>query len=164
MLLALLAGSVVLFYRSLKRDIRVLPYSTLGLVFAIYLSLDGLFQPAVLRVKSDKPVAEHLATLVPSDAVLCSFNPGYPAPNSLHPFTLNFYLKNRIMPFYDVQPQEGFLVAGAEEIEEFRRRYGATYDMQEVWDSGHRSCDSKLIIQLYKIRKKNGTASTGNPE
>ena len=47
---------------------------------------------------------------------------------------------------------------------EFRRRYGATYDMQEVWDSGHRSCDSKLIIQLYKIRKKNGTASTGNPE
>lgn len=163
-LLALLAGSVVLFYRSLKRDIRVLPYSTLSLVFAIYLSLDGLFQPAVLRVKSDKPVAEHIATLVPSDAVLCSFNPGYPAPNSLHPFTLNFYLKNRIMPFYDVQPQEGFLVAGAEEIEEFRRRYGATYDMQEVWDSGHRSCDSKLIIQLYKIRKKNGTASTGNPE
>lgn len=153
--LAVLVGAIVIFCRSARRNnTRALPYTVVGLVLAIYFSLDGLFQPTVLAVKSDKAVARHIATLVPPDAGLYSCHPDYPAPNILHPFTLNFYLGNRIVPFGAFFPAEGYLVAGREDIEAFKQRYGSTYDTEEVWDSGHRSCDSKQTILLCKFHKK----------
>lgn len=164
-LLALLAGSVIKFYRSLKSNALVQFYTTLGIVLALYLSLDGFFQPAVLSVKSDKPVAEHIATLVPEDAPVYSYSPYYPSPNVLHPFTLNFYLNNRIVPFYEFRPEKGYLVVGDEEIGSFRERYSEEYDIEEVWNSGHRSCDHKQNIRLYKVRKKtNENVGEGNQE
>ena len=46
-----------------------LPYSVIGVIFTVFLGLDGLFQPAVLNVKSDKPVAERIEGIVPEGKI-----------------------------------------------------------------------------------------------
>ena len=165
LVLAVLVIGIVIFWRNVRRNnTRALPYTVTGLVLAIFFSLDGLFQPAVLSVKSDKPVAEHIATLVPADAGLYSCHPDYPSYNILHPFTLNFYLDNRIVPFGAFFPTEGYLVAGDGDIAAFKQRYGSTYDTEEVWNSGHRSCDSKQTILLCKFHKKPDNTITSPDE
>ena len=164
--LAVLVVAIAAFYRVARRgNARALPYAVVGLVVAIYFSLDGFFQPTVLAVKSDKPVAEHIAALVPADTGIYSYQTDPVLPNRmLHPFTINFYLSDRVVPFRAFLPDEGFLVIGQQDVEHFKQHYARSYDAEEVWDSGHRSCDTKQNILLYKFRKKDETAAEGNRE
>ena len=36
----------------------------------------------------------------------------------MHPFTINFYLGDRVMPFDVFEPEKGFLIVGNSEIED----------------------------------------------
>ena len=70
----------------------------------------------------------------------------------MHPFTINFYLGDRVVPFDVFEPQKGFLIVGNAEIEDFKEAYPA-YQVEEVFDSGHRSCDDHKIIHFYRFWK-----------
>lgn len=152
-LLLLMAGSIVWFVSFLKKGKSAvrLPYAVIGVIVAIFLGLDGIFQPAVLNVKSDKPIAERIASIVP-EGKLYSYRTDITPGNRMHPFTINFYLGDRVVPFDVFEPQKGFLIVGNAEIEDFKEAYPA-YQVEEVFDSGHRSCDDHKIIHFYRFWK-----------
>lgn len=153
LLLILMAGSVVVFLSSLQKDKSgiSLPYAVVAVIGTIFLSLDGIFQPAVLSLKSDKPVAGRIASIVP-EGKLYSYRTDITPGNRMHPFTINFYLGDRVIPFDVFEPQKGFLIVGNSEIEDFKKAYPA-YQVEEVFDSGHRSCDDHKIIHFYRFWK-----------
>jgi hypothetical protein len=51
------------------------------------------------------------------------------------------------------QPEQGNLLVGEKDFPEFAERH-ADYEFRQVYDSQHRSCDTRQNIQLYKFSKK----------
>lgn len=113
--------------------------------------LDGVFQPPVLSLKSDKPIAERIAEIVPEGRIY-SYQVNIVEGNPMRPFTINFYLGDRVVPFEAFTPEKGFLLAGNDEIEQFKKQY-PDYEVAEVFASGHKSCDDHKLINLYRIWK-----------
>lgn len=98
--------------------------------------------------KSDKPIAEHIATLVPYGKIYSC----YSRSNPMRLFTLNFYLGDRIVPFDAFMPTEGYLIAGPEDANSFLEE-NKEYQLKQIYDSKHRSCDDHKIIGLYQFKK-----------
>ena len=136
-------------YRRLAGPIRVG-----GVVVVVNLLLDGLLLPAIMEVKSDRSVARHIGELAPQ-GLLYSYRTDVLEANRMHPFTINFYLGDRIIPIDKARPlpAEGLLVTGDDEIVEFSRRYPA-YDVRLVYDSGHRSCDDRKVVKVYRLARR----------
>ena len=143
--------AVGIFFRMRKKSGWTLLYATVSIVFTLFFALDGFYQPTVLNVKSDKPVADHIATVVPQGR-LYSYRTDVYTANRTPPFTINFYLGDRIVPFDVFLPDAGYLVVGESDVEAFREAYPA-YEIRQVYDSRHRSCDDHKVVQLYQFRK-----------
>lgn len=139
------------FVWSVKRK-RDLLYAVVACVFALFFSLDGLYQPLVLNTKSDKPAAEQIAAYVPQGQVY-SFRKDVTAGNPLHPFTINFYLGDRVVPFVAFMPAAGYLITGDNDIEAFRERY-PQYRVEERIDFHHKSCDDRRMLHFYQFEKQ----------
>ena len=139
-------------WRLRRRAANLLP-TLFGFVITVFIALDGFYQPTVLNVKSDKPMAQHIATLVP-DGRLYSYRKNFVEGNRMHPFTLNFYLGDRIVPFQDFAPTEGYLVMGENELANFQETYGTTYTLKDLYDSNRRSCDDHSVVHLYWFEKR----------
>lgn len=118
-----------------------------ALVFCMTLYIDGILLPPILNKKSDKPVAVQITRLVPEGRIY-SFRTDVTPGNPLHPFTINFYLGDRIVPFEPFMPRRGWLLAGNDDIDAFKARY-PQYRVEEKVDFRHRSCDDHKYIHLY---------------
>lgn len=151
--LLLLALSVMTIYYSALhvKEKRELLLPLFALVLSIYLTLDGFYQPTVLNVKSDKPMAREIATLVPQGRIY-SYRSENTEGNPLHPFTVNFYLGDRIVPFQAFLPEEGYLLMGEHEREPFLKQY-ADYALEDIYNSNRRSCDDHSVVHLYRFRQ-----------
>lgn len=151
--LLLLVAAVAGFYLScLRGRFRRWGLSAMfALVFALYLSLDGCFTPMVARVKTDRPVAERIAQLVPRGKLYSTY-PARDGGDPMRQFTVNFYLGDRLVPFDASLPREGFLICGKDEAEAYLRRFG-DYRCALVYDSRHRGCDDKRWLCLYHFEK-----------
>lgn len=141
-------GCVIYFVRARRRPLT----AVLTIVIAVNLALDGLYQPLALNLKSDKPVAERIARIVPEGRVY-SYRTDVVPGNPMHPFTVNFYLGDRVVPFDAVRPAEGWVIVGNDEIETFRRVYPA-YRITAHIDFHHRSCDDHKELHLYHFVKR----------
>lgn len=128
-------------------------YRAVAVTFLLFFALDGVYQPAVLNVKSNRPVAEHIRQLVP-EGRLYSYITDTAKGNRMHPFSINFYLGDRVVPFIDFAPAEGYLILGEREYDGFMENYGASYQIEEVYNSHHRSCDDRDMIHVYRFKKK----------
>jgi len=150
--LAPLVG-IMLFIGSRVRKRRRLA-SILALIFAVHFALDGFYQPLVLNTKSDKPVAEEIRRLCPTGRIY-SFRAENTPGNPLHPFTINFYLGDRVAPVeaFAPMPTAGYLIVGGEDIRAFQSRYPA-YNVREVIDFHRRSCDDHNYLHLYTFSRK----------
>lgn len=126
--------------------------SLIGMVFTLFMALDAFYQPTVLNVKSDYGVACRIASVVPVGKVY-SYRTDVTEANRMHPFTVNFYLGDRVVPFEVFLPSEGFLLVGNDEIEVFRQTYPA-YCAEEVMDFRHRSCDDHKLLHLYRFYQR----------
>lgn len=91
-------------------------------VCGIYMSLAGAYQPAVLNVRSARPVAAQIEALVPESTGnlyefigYAEFQKGDP----VHFFELNFYLDNRILNFVKEHPRSGFLILSTGDAERY---------------------------------------------
>ena len=91
---------------------------------------------------------------IPSSATICSYRTDVLEANRMHPFTVNFYLNNRIVPIDKMKPlpKTCYLLVGNDEIEDFQRVY-PQYRPRLVWDSQHRSCDDRKVLKLYLINE-----------
>ncbi|MCI5581218.1 MAG: glycosyltransferase family 39 protein [Phocaeicola plebeius] len=137
-------------YRS-QEPARLLPYTLTGMVFALFLALDGFYQPTVLNVKSDYGVARQIARIVPQGRVYSYRTDVYEA-NRMHPFTVNFYLGDRVVPFDVFLPAAGYLLAGNDDIDTFRQVY-PSYRVDEVVDFRHKSGDDHKWLHLYRFHE-----------
>lgn len=153
---AVLLAAVVVFLRVARRRPydAALPshpaclYAVLALAFSLFMTLDGVLQPTVLNVKSDKPLAAELRQRAPEGPIY-----SYVSSEMMHFFTINFYEGNRVVSFEKEQPREGYLLVGRRDFELLAPRYQTQYAFREVWATGHRSCDTKDEVLLYTFRR-----------
>ena len=123
------------------------------IALALFFALDGVYQPAILNVKSNKSVAERILSEAPDTPVYSYITRTEPG-NRMHPFTMNFYLEGRIVPFIDFAPTSGILLLDEEEYDGFMERYGETYTLEEWPDSRYKSNDNREMTRIYYFNKK----------
>lgn len=124
-------------------------YAVIALIFTIFISMDGVFQPSVLNVKSDKGMAESVKKFVPEGKIY--YHVGV---DMLRFYTINFYNNDRVVMFEKEMPEEGYLLVGASDFENFRPQHEQAYTFEEVYKSNKRGCDVRDIIYLYHFKKK----------
>jgi len=106
------------------------------------------------ELKTARVAAAASQQAIPSSATICSYRTDVLEANRMHPFTVNFYLNNRIVPIDKMKPlpKTCYLLVGNDEIEDFQRVY-PQYRPRLVWDSQHRSCDDRKVLKLYLINE-----------
>ncbi len=124
-------------------------YCAVAMTFALFMSLDGVYQPAVLNVKSDKGLAEEVRKIVPEGKIY-----SYISVDMLRFYVVNFYNNDRVALFERDMPHEGYLLVGANDFKGFKPRYENEYTFNEVYRSKKRGCDIRDIIYLYHFTKK----------
>ncbi len=144
-------ASVIYFVMKRNGGTRLL-YSISAVIIALYMALDGFYLPTMLNSKSDIWVAKKIKSEVP-DGTIYSYRTDVTTGDRMHPFTINFYLGDRIVPFDYVLPSDGYLIAGDNDIETFRITY-PEYSVSETIDFNHKSCDDGKMLHLYKFNKK----------
>lgn len=144
----------LLYYRSQSLQGLRLMYGGAVMAFVLFFALDGVYQPAVLNVKSNKPIAERVEKLAPEGHVY-SYITIMAEGNRLHPFTLNYYLNNRVVPFIDFAPEEGYLFLGDKEYDGFMENYGDKFVIEQLPDSRFKSNDNRDWMHIYQFKTKN---------
>lgn len=120
-----------------------------GMILLLYLSMDGVFQPAVLNVKSDLPIAKEIEKIVPSGPIM-----SYVETEMLHFYVINFYEKNRVEVFNDKTATTGYLIVGEKDAKDFLLTRENQFNFRLCYTSGKRSCDVKQKVLLYQYTRK----------
>lgn len=145
-------AAVVYFWIQMKK--RPFRESTLlalcVLLFAIFVSMDGVYQPAVLNMKSDKELAMKVKEWVPQGKIY-SYGP--------HFYGVNFYNDNRMALWDDERPAEGVILVGARSLPELQQNYGKDYVFDQIYQSTRRSCDIRDIVYVFRFSEKADSTS-----
>lgn len=149
-MLPLVAALLFWIYR--RKSAKWQIYSMFGIIFSIFISLDGYYTPTVLNTKSDKPVAMKINDIAGNQRIY-SYRAIVIEHNRMHPFTVNFYLNDRVVPFETAMPDNCFVLSGDNDIDTFKTKY-PQYAVNEIIDFNHRSCDDKMNLHLYKVSLK----------
>lgn len=140
--------AVCLLYALAKRvDAKSLLYGIAGCMLCVFVSLDGVYQPTVLAVKSDKPLAARMNELQPQGNV-------YSYGDWVKFYSVNYYLGDRVRIFDMQQPSEGYVLVVEKIQEEFLQKNGDAYRLEEVYRTPLRSCDMHDKVIVYKFNKK----------
>lgn len=143
-----LVASICLFVALARKvDTRSLLYGIAGCVLCIFVSLDGVYQPTVLAVKSDKHLAARLNELEPTAKV-------YSYQDWVKFYGVNYYLGDRVRIFEKEEPSEGYVLVVQKTQDEFLRENQDAYQLQEVYRTPLRSCDMRDKVIVYKFSKK----------
>lgn len=151
-LIALPAAGAVCFFRLLARKAEgmKLMYATLFVTFALFVSMDGVYQPAILNTKSDKGIAADIRRITPEGKIY-----SYLPDRMLRFYTINFYRNDQVALFEKEMPAEGYLLVGQHAFdEEFGPKYESQYTFEKVYESNKRGCDIRDIVRLYRFERK----------
>ncbi len=133
-----------------RRNVQGILVQPLVIALTLYLALDGVYQPAVLNVKSDRPVAEAIQEMQPDGPLYEFLSAG-----AGRFFNINFYTGDRVYIFEEKEPESGLLIIGKDDFDKrFAPKHEADYDFRLRLDSKHRSCDLKDTVQVYEFKKK----------
>lgn len=119
----------------------------LSLVVCIFLSLDNVFQPAVLNTKADKALAPEIEERFDMQHLY-----SYMSAPMLHFFSLNFYLGDRIQQFDKVLPETGVVMLPEDDKEQFLSTCGKGYQLQKVWQIP-RAVEEKHEVGFYQFKR-----------
>lgn len=132
-------------------DSHSLLYGIAGCMLCLFVSLDGVYQPTVLAVKSDKNLADRVNTYIPEGAVYSYSTMSF--------YCANYYLNDRMRHIEKEKPLgEGYLLVPEKQEEEMLGELGKTYHLEKVFRTERRSCDMRDEVCLYKFRQ----LTTGN--
>ena len=123
-------------------------YGITGRVLCLFVALDGVYQPTILAVKSDKHLAEDIRKQVP-EGVVYSYTD-----RMIRFYCTNYYMNNQMRNFTLENPQEGYVILSANAQEEFLKNYNAKYQLEEVFHTDYRSCDLRNTVIMYKFNEK----------
>lgn len=154
-ILPLLAA--IYFFRTIRKKATGLTsaFAAIIVTFCIYISLDGVYQPTVLNIKSGKGMAKEIRDIVKEDNVYSYISIGM-----MRFYVINFYNNDRIMLFEKEMPQNGYLLIGEGDSKEFIPRHEPEYTFDLVYKSNKRGADVRDIIHLYKFEKKTVNATS----
>lgn len=136
-------------------------YAVTALTLGLYISLDGVYQPAALNTKSAKMIASEIDLHAPenkgdlyefiSDGVFSAGNP-------VHFFEINFYLDNRIGNFYKSRPKSGFLLINDFDAEKYFPEFAEEgYTFENVYTAPQSNPIHKTL-EVYRFKKENAAA------
>ncbi|MDR0988589.1 MAG: glycosyltransferase family 39 protein [Prevotellaceae bacterium] len=120
-------------------------YGLVGCVLCLFVALDGVYQPTVLAVKSDKHLAARIREQVPTGVVYSYLSSFY---------CVNYYLHDAMRHFTAEHPTEGYVVLPERDNDRFLKEYAHTYQLEEIFLTTRRSCDLRDEIYLYKFIRK----------
>ena len=118
-----------------------------GCILCIFVSLDGVYQPTILAVKSDRHLAVRLNELEPQGMV-------YSYADWVKFYGINYYLGDRVRIFDKLNPAQGYVLVTDELQEQFLQDTENTYRVEEVYRTPLRSCDLRRKVIVYKFSKK----------
>lgn len=133
-------------------------FAIIAVTLGLYISLDGVYQPAVLNAKSMKGIVAEIERNAPeSEGKLYEFiaEGVFSTGNPVHFFEPNFYLGNRTGNFYKTRPDSGFLMINDYDAEKYLPEFKTEgYDFTPVYKS---SQTSKIhsSIEVYRFNKTN---------
>lgn len=143
-----LMSAACLLYTLLKcADARPLLYGVAGCMLCIFVALDGVYQPTVLAVKSDKHLAVRLNDLEPEEPV-------YSYGDWVKFYSINYYLGDRVRIFDMLHPAEGYVLVIDELQEKFLQNNQNAYRLDEVYRTPLRGCDMRKKVIVYKFSRK----------
>lgn len=144
------AVALWLWFKSGKKNS---PLTACALTVALLVVFDGIFQPAVLKHKSVKPLAHKVAQWVPQGKIY-SFKPAdlVPTGNPEHFFGLNFYLNDRVKIFTKEMPHTGFLWMAVEDEPLFRQSFPG-YQLTKVWQTTRQYDGAHGLQAGYRFTK-----------
>ena len=145
--LPLVAAGCLLYMLVKRADTRSLLYGTAGCILCIFVSLDGVYQPTILAVKSDRHLAVRLNELEPQGMV-------YSYADWVKFYGINYYLGDRVRIFDKLNPAQGYVLVTDELQEQFLQDTEDTYRVEEVYRTPLRSCDLRRKVIVYKFSKK----------
>ena len=145
--LPLVAAGCLLYMLVKRADTRSLLYGTAGCILCIFVSLDGVYQPTILAVKSDRHLAVRLNELEPEGMV-------YSYADWVKFYGINYYLGDRVRIFDKLNPAQGYVLVTDELQEQFLQDTEDTYRVEEVYRTPLRSCDLRRKVIVYKFSKK----------
>lgn len=146
-LLPLVAAVCLLYALAKRADARSLLYGMAGCMLCIFVSLDGVYQPNILAVKSDKHLAARLNELEPQGMV-------YSYGDWVKFYSVNYYLGDRMRIFDMLHPAGGYVLVIENLQEEFLQNNKDAYQLNEVYRTPLRSCDMRKKVIVYKFSKK----------
>lgn len=120
-------------------------YGIAGCMICLFVVLDGVYQPTVLAVKSDKHLAEQVNTYVPEGDVYSYSTMSF--------YCANYYLNDRMRHIEVEQPAEGYLLVPEKEEEKMLGELGETYQLEKVFRTEKRSCDMRDEVCMYKFKR-----------
>ena len=127
-------------------DNRSLLYGIAGCMICLFVSLDGVYQPTVLAVKSDKNLADRVNVYIPQGAVYSYSVMSF--------YCANYYLNDRMRHFEKENPTgEGYVLVPEKQEEEMLEVLGATYHLEKVFRTERRSCDLRDEVCFYKFKQ-----------
>ncbi|WP_300701661.1 glycosyltransferase family 39 protein [Bacteroides sp.] len=128
-----------------RADTRSLLYGIAGCMLCMFIVLDGVYQPIVLPVKSDKYLAEQVKTTVPEGPVYSY--------SSMSFYCTNFYLDDRMRHIEVEQPAEGYLLVPEKEEQKMLVELSKTYQLEKMFRTDKRSCDMRDEVCMYKFKR-----------
>ena len=135
-------------------------YAVIILTFGLYLSLDGVYQPAALNTKSVKEISADIDRQLPeSEGTLYEFisDGVFSAGNPVHFFEINFYLGNRVGNFYKSRPESGFLLINDFDAKKYLPEFSREgYTFENVYKAPHDNPVHKTL-EIYRFDKENAT-------
>ena len=131
-----------------------LVYTILAIVFCLFFALDGFYQPTILNKKSDKDIAEKIKEEIPTGRIY-SYREEYIDANRMHPFTINFYMDDRVIPIdkATTAPKEGYLIVSGNSMDRFVKEY-PQYQAEMIFKTEKRSCDDRQPVCFYHFELK----------
>lgn len=124
-------------------------YSIMAITFSLFLSLDGVYQPAVLNQKSSRELALKIGEYVPEGPIY-----SYVSIDMMRFYQVNFYTNDRVKLFEKEAPTEGCVLVGEEDAALLLPKYASQYSFEEVYRSDRRESDVRDIVLLYRFKKK----------
>ncbi|MCM1336703.1 MAG: glycosyltransferase family 39 protein [Candidatus Amulumruptor caecigallinarius] len=115
-------------------------------LITLYWAFGGVYQPAVVTAKSDKPIAAQIAAIKPQGTVYAFV--GDPL---MRLFTIDFYLGDRVVPFsMETSPARGYLLAGEDDGAWFAEHYKGRVDLRQVRTWTKPSNDHRQPLTLWE--------------
>lgn len=145
-LLPMVAGIYTWF--KLKVSPSKIMLNTIVCTLCLYLALDGVYQPAVLNTKTDKPLAAYIQKNLPTDKLY-----SYMSIDMLRFYMVDFYLGDKVQLFENSQPREGILMIPDSDREKFLEKYCKSYHFTPVSRTTRRMSEMKQIIYFYRFKR-----------